>query len=132
MVLTMALVHCQVTPRITTATHLAKALKGEGVSYTSTERLPQPESGRFRFDEAIALVGEELRVEIIRIEDQRIYDIAKSAGVILLLAEAVAGQKFPGKPALYYRQPFIVVVRQEPVQGGVLEALDQLMPPPEE
>ena len=113
----------------TNTAELGAELKKSGVAWDSTAPAPQPKGGRVRFDEAVILKGVDLWVELIRIDDKRIYDLAESASQLLTISEAVAGQPFPGKPKVYTRQPFLVIVRQEPAEGSVLAALNEVMPP---
>ena len=127
-VCTMSVAACQPGARIDTAADLGAALQKEGVAYTTTQELPTPTGRHFRFDEGIALVGDKLWVEIMRIEDKRVFDLAKTASVLLTLAEASVGKKFPGKPEVYTRQPFVIVVREEPTKGQVAQALDRCLP----
>jgi len=115
-------------PPPATAQELATRLADAGITHDELKTLPAPKGKYFRWDEGIALVSDDLWVEIIRIEDQRTFGIARDASGLLLLAEAVAGREFPGKPEIYTRQPFLIVVRQEPTPGGVLATLDRILP----
>ena len=65
-----------------------------------------PNGSHFRFDEGIRIKGQGLFVDILRIEDRRVFDIAKSAGRLLVVAEAVAGQPIPDNPSVFARHPF--------------------------
>lgn len=106
---------------------IADALEKQGLAVESREQLPKPEGKHFRFDEAIALNGPELRVEIIRIDDEKVYKIARSAGVIIALGEHSAGQRFPGRPDIFMSQPYMIVVRQEPAAGQVQAELQKIL-----
>lgn len=112
---------------IDSADDIGDALEREGLIVESREPVPQPKSRHVRFDETIALNGPELRVEIIRINDERVYKIARSMGVIFALGENAAGQRFPGRPDLYMSQPYMIVVRQEPESGQVQAALQKIL-----
>jgi len=112
---------------INSAEDIGDALEREGLVVESREAVPQPKSRHVRFDEAIALNGPELRVEIIRINDERVYKVARSMGPIFALAENSAGQRFPGRPDLYMSQPYMIVVRQEPEAGQVQAALQKVL-----
>jgi len=114
--------------RPTTAAGLAEALAKRGIAYERTEPAKMPQGKHFRFDEGIVLIGPELWVEILRIEDDRVFDVARRAGPLLTIAEAVAEREFPGKPELYARDPFLAIVRQEPAPGTVLGALNRVLP----
>lgn len=114
-----------------TAAELAQRLTQEGVSYNSTKELPLPSGSHFRFDEGIALESDTLWVELIRIEDTKVFNIARDGSGLLILAEASAGRELPGKPKIYTRRPYLVVVRQEPSDGYILAALNEILPPEE-
>ena len=73
-------------------------------------------------------MSDTLWVELIRIDDERTFNLALDASAILTVAEATAGRSFPGKATVHARQPFLVVVRQESAAGQVRQALDQAMP----
>jgi len=118
-------------PRPTTAQGVADGLEANGISYDSIQQAKKPEGRHFRFDEGIVLVADDLWVEIIRIEDERTFGIAEDASGLFKITEAVVGRELPGKPELYTRQPFLIIVRQEPEQGQVLEALNEVLPPVE-
>jgi hypothetical protein len=129
---TVAFLGCSTGYSLETAQDLANALAAEGIAYDATEPLDPPPLPRGRIDEILALNGEGLRVEIMRVEDRRIFDIAKSAVGLLVLGEAVAGQKFKGRPDVVSRYPFAVVIRGEPEPGMVRDALSRILPPEEE
>ncbi len=120
---------CMPSPPPSTASDLAQALRGKGLAYNDTVSLPKPQGKHLRFDEAIGLTGPEYVVELIRIEDKRVFDIAAQASGLLTLTEAKIGQELPGKPEIYTRQPFIVIVRKEPAPGTVLDILNRILPP---
>ena len=114
-----------------TANDLAAALAAQGVAYTETSSGPLSIGSHARFDENLILQGDALWVELLRIEDDRTYKAVEKVRAILVLSEAVSGQKFPGKPSIYFRKPFVILVRQEPEQGQVLAALNAVLPPAE-
>ena len=120
---------CQATPKIETASDLVSALEQRGVPFTAQEPAPVPQGDRFRFDEGITLKGENLWVDVLRISDRRVFDIAKGAGGILIAAEAFAGQAIPGKPEVYTRYPFVVIIRQQPEGSTLTKTLVELLPP---
>ncbi len=108
-----------------TATALAERLKDEGITYDELRELPKP-GGRLKFDELIALVSDELWVEIVRIEDDRVYEVAVAAGALLRLAETEVGRELPGNPSLHAHDPLVIIVRQEPAEGAVAAALVEI------
>ncbi len=118
---------CDTATPINGVDDIADALVKRGLNVESREQVPKPTGRHFRFDESIALNGPDLRVEIIRINDEKVYKIARSAGVIIALGESVAGQRFPGRPDLYLSQPYMIVVRQEPQPGQVQAALQEIL-----
>ncbi len=120
---------CDLAPKINSAADLVAALQQEGVPIASEEPAPAPEGNRFRFDEGITVKGENLWIDILKITDQRVFDIAKSVGPLLGAVEAVAGQELPGKPDIYSRYPFVVIVRQQPEGANLLATLQELLPP---
>ncbi|MCC6490297.1 MAG: hypothetical protein IT364_22630 [Candidatus Hydrogenedentes bacterium] len=124
-----AIAACQAAPKIETASGLVSALQQRGVPFTSQEPAPIPQGDKFRFDEGITLKGESLWVDVLRISDRRVFDIAKGAGGILVVAEAVAGQPIPGKPEVYTRYPFVVIIRQQPEGSTLANTLVELLPP---
>ena len=126
-VLAVMTVGCEAGVAINGVDDIANVLENRGIAVESREPLPKPEGKHFRFDEAIALNGPELRVEIVRIDDEKVYKIARSAGVIIALGEYSAGQRFPGRPDLYMSQPYMIVVRQEPTPGQVHAELQKIL-----
>jgi len=118
---------CQPGVTINGVDDIANALVNEGLNVESREQLPKPKSRHFRFDEAIALNGPELRIEITRIDDEKVYKIARSAVALIALAENDAEQRFPGRPDVYLSQPYMIVVRQEPQAGQVQAALSKIL-----
>lgn len=125
--LTLACTACNSKPTINNAADLTAQLQRSGLNIESQEQLPKPKGRHFRWDEGVGLNGPDLRIEIIRIDDEKIYKIAVSAGVIIALGENEAGQRFPGRPDIYYSQPYMIVVRQEPQKGQVQAALQEIV-----
>lgn len=100
-----------------------------GIQVDSQGPAPTPTSSHFRLDEGIRIQGPDLFAEILRIEDRRVFDIARSAGRLLVVAEAAADQPIPERPEVYFRHPFVVVIRQQP-EGQMLEkTLAKILPP---
>ena len=127
--LAAALTACQGAPKIETASGLVSVLQEKGVAFTSQEPAPIPQGDKFRFDEGITLKGENLWVDVLRISDRRVFDIAKGAGGLLIAAEAFAGQAIPGKPDVYARYPFVVIIRQQPEGSTLASTLVEILPP---
>lgn len=120
---------CTMSPKIQTVDDFVTALLEEGVAIDSLEPAPMPQGQHFRFDEGVTGKSEDLWIDILRISDRKVFDIAKSASGLLVVAEAAAGQEIPGKPEVYARYPFVVIVRLQPEGGNVLEIARKLLPP---
>lgn len=123
----LAFCGCGLKPSISGVEDIGKQLIANGIVVESTETLPQPESRYIRFDETLALNGPELRVEIIRINDERVYKNFARAGAIIAIGEVAAEQRFPGRPDLYMSKPYVIIVRQEPQKGQVQAALEKVL-----
>lgn len=118
---------CCSAPRIDTVDALVAALERQGFAFT--ERTPFSLNIRYaRIDESIALEGDGLTMEILRITDRRTWGVVSDGAMILALAESRAGREFPGRPDIIVRAPFVVVVRQEPAPGAVRAAVESLLP----
>ncbi|MFC1739318.1 hypothetical protein ACFL1G_09760 [Planctomycetota bacterium] len=111
---------------IETVEELAEELKKEGMQYTSIERKSAPGLKYGRIDEAFVLQGEELNVEIYRIEDRRTYKAFAGVALLLAVAERKTGEPLPDKPKLYSKKPFVIVVRREPETGCIKDVLDNI------
>ncbi|HRI89006.1 MAG TPA: hypothetical protein PK869_12110 [Candidatus Hydrogenedentes bacterium] len=120
---------CASAPTIATAGGLITELQRAGVQIDSQEQAPKPSGEHFRFDEGIRIKGPELFADVLRIESRRVFDIAKSAGKLLVAAEAVAGQPIPESPEVFARHPFVVVIRQQPANAPIEPILAKLLPP---
>ena len=119
--------------RINTAEALAEALKAEGIEYLTLEPTKAPRMAYAKVDEAIAIKGENLSVEILKITDSRTYKLFLKAGVFLFAVEKKVEKDLPGMPAtMLSKKPFILVVREEPEPGTVKEALNRIFPSKED
>jgi hypothetical protein len=123
---------CSSAPRIATADELIARLRQAGVAIESQEPAPMPTGNYFRFDEGIRVKGTDLFLDILRIEDRRVFDIAKSAGKLLAVAEVSAGQHIPDNPEVFARHPFVVIIRQQPAGATLEPTLAKLLPPERE
>ena len=117
---------------VETANELAEALEKEGIEYDSIEKVGTFRSKYAKIEEAIALKGDNLNVEIYRIEDRRTYKAFCGSVLLLAVAEKKTGQRLPGRPSLYPKKPFVIVVRQEPEAGVVKRALENILPQKED
>jgi hypothetical protein len=120
---------CNVAPKILSVDDLVAALVDEGVAIDSQEPAPIPQGQHFRFDKGVTAKGQDLWIDVLQISDRKVFDIAKSAAGLLVVAEAAAGQEIPGKPETYARYPFVVIVRLQPQGANVLATLQELLPP---
>ncbi len=120
---------CTRVPRIENSADVIAYLQQAGIQIDSQEQAPKPSGEYFRFDEGIRVKGPELFLDVLRIEDRRVFDIAKSAGRLLVVTEAVAGQPIPDSPAVFARHPFVVVIRKQPQPSAVEQTLAKLLPP---
>lgn len=113
--------------KLETADDLAAALDRKGIDYDTSE--PVDVSGfRFaRIDEGVVLRGTDRRIDILRVEDERTFKIAKTANALLNFAEDKVGQEIPGKPVIFSRHPFIVIIRGEDETGPTARALESLL-----
>ncbi len=120
---------CSSTAPITTAQDLAAALQRQGIQYQNLETSDMPANMRHaQIDEALVMTGDALRVDILRIEDERTFNMMRASVVLLGAAEAKVGKPLPGRPDVFEKAPFVVVVRQEPQAGAVRAALDKIWP----
>lgn len=118
---------CSGRPRLTTASDVAAALQTEGLPFTSQAAASLPKMRYGRIDEGLTLRGENLSVDIIRIEDERTYKAFLGMGALLGAAEAKTGDRLPGRPDLFTYRPFVIVVRSEPKPGMVRSALKAVL-----
>lgn len=127
-VMGLAIAGCGGTKSYSTVDGLLGALEAVGLRFEERGTVPMPDGKHFRFDEGVRVSGPGLWVEIIRIDDPKVFEIAEGGAAFLALAEASSGREFPGKPEVYARQPFLVVVREEPEAGHVAGLLERVLP----
>lgn len=120
---------CSTAPRIVVVDDLVAHLQQAGIQIESQEPAPKPDGQYFRFDEGIRVKGPGLFLDILRIEDRRVFDLAKSAGRLLIVTEAVAGQPIPDTSDVFARHPFVVIIREQPEGIGLESTLAKLLPP---
>lgn len=115
----LAVSGCGRSPAAMSVEELAAALQEHGIAYDVSETAALP---RVR-GEGLRLVGEDLLVEIYRIEDEEHLRLAIQAA---RLAAAVQRQIADARPLKYHvNEPFLIIVRQEPVEGQVEAALSR-------
>ena len=112
--------------KIDTAEKLAVALKRQGVNYQTIE---QVDAKHPKVDEAIAIKGANLWVEILRIEDEKTYKLFMGMGLFLFAVEKKVEKDLPDMPVnMLSKKPFVIVIRQEPEEGAIKEALNRIFP----
>lgn len=121
---------CNTAPRIDTVDDLATALKDHGIAFDTTEPIDFSNLRFARIDEGVTLTGENLHVELLRIEDERTFNLASGASAFLAFLADNAGENFPRPPEVIARQPFVAIVRNEPEPGAIKRVLDELLPVP--
>ncbi len=130
-VLVFGTLSCAPAPPVT-ASEIADRLVASGLAVTTRGVAPQPKGRHVRFDEAIRLEGEGIQIDVIRIEDNRVYDLAAKSMVMLDAVDVAVSQEegmemgLKDKPDFFQHQPFVVVVRQAPEPAAVLAELDRM------
>lgn len=112
--------------RVTTVTDLASAIKRNGIHYHTTAPVDLSAFRYAQIDEALALTGDNLRVELFRINNEKTYKLFLGSCLLLAAAEAKTQQRLPGRPDIYSKRPFIIIVREEPRKGEVKKTLDKI------
>lgn len=118
---------CQFFTPPETAQELADALNRHGIGYTEAEPLDFSGMRFAKIDEGLRLTGEDLRMEILRIEDPRTFEMASSAGFLLRLFDDQINESL-GAPDMFVSKPFVVIIRQEPEPGETRRALQVILP----
>lgn len=99
---------------------LAEALRQHGVAYdvSETAALAQLRAGGIR------LMGENLKLEIYLVDDEKDMKLAATAAALAAMGQSKVAGASPLKA--YVRKPFLIIVRQEPVEGQVRAALESV------
>lgn len=105
---------------------LVEALGKAGLSVSELGPSSISDIPGVRIDEGVSLQGDDLRVEILRIEDRRSYDAVVTAGALIALAGAWSEQTH-GTPDIHYHQPFVVIVYDEPEPGMIGSELRRIL-----
>lgn len=119
---------CAQKARIKTVDEFVAAMARAGVAYEARTPVDLSKMKHARVSEAVKLTGPGLDVEVWRIDDQRTFKALVGSGVLFAAAEAKTGQFLPGKPDLYAKHPFAVVIRRQPEGAPVTKALERIMP----
>src|SRR6185295_8071210 len=85
--LLVAVAGCATTAKIESADGLAKALKTRGVAYDKTDVMNFSDMPAGRIDEGLALSGDNLKVLILRVTDDRTYRIASGTAFLLAIVK---------------------------------------------
>ncbi len=114
--------------KVSTADELAEALKGEGINYDLKEPVDITKMRHARVNEAIALKGENLSIEIYRIEDERTYEIFLKTVVFLYAVDKKVEGGLPKLPKnTISKKPFVIVIREEPEKGYVKRVVNKIL-----
>jgi RecB family endonuclease NucS len=127
----LLLLACSSGKGLDTAAKLATALKNQGVAWTSSGPV---ERARVRpkrvVNEAVLLEGENLRIEVYRVEDEQWF---KTAAVSLLLRRSYEAEDSENALVdVLARHPFLVAVVEEPAERQVREAIGRIFPKDEQ
>ncbi len=117
---------------IDTAMKLAEALKKEGINYRTIEEV-EIKLKYAKIDEEIALRGDNLWLQMFRIEDEKSYKTSVTALMFRLAMEKeIENEQTDKVKDIFIKKPFIVMIMQEPEDGVVRQALNKLFPKQEE
>ncbi len=119
---------------INSAQKLADAFRKNGITYSSATKVPVKEHKNARtgqslkVNEALDLRGQELYVEIMRISDRHTFDAFRPVLEVSLAMFETGYKKPRGSMSAYLKYPFVVIVLDEPENGGVYAALRKIFP----
>jgi len=118
---------CSSGPGIDTVAELATALKNQGVAWTSSGPVERARVRPARVvNEAVLLEGENLRIEVYRVENEKWF---KTAAVGLLMRRGFEAEDSENALAdVLARHPFLVAVVEEPSERQVREAIGRVFP----
>jgi len=118
---------CSSGPGFDTVAELATALKNQGVAWTSSGPVERARVRPARVvNEAVLLEGENLRIEVYRVENEKWF---KTAAVGLLMRRGFEAEDSENALAdVLARHPFLVAVVEEPSERQVREAIGRVFP----
>jgi len=118
---------CSSGPGIDTVAGLAAALKSQGVAWTSSGPVERARVKPARaVDEAVLLEGENLRIEVYRVKNEKWF---KTAAIALLMRRGFEAEDSENALAdAFVRHPFLVAVVKEPSDRQVREAFGRIFP----
>ena len=112
---------------VESAVDVAVALQEQGVTVDETRAL----NSNFRYakiDEGLSLSGDQLQLDILRIEDDKTYELALQARGLMAAVGEAADTEVLAPPEFYSRKPYIIVIRQEPKDGQIVAILEKILP----
>ena len=112
---------------VESATDVVVALQDRGVQVEKTSAL-NPNFRYAKVDEGLTLSGDQLQVDILRIEDEKTYELAQQARGLMMAVGEAADTDVLNPPDFYWRKPYIVVSRQEPEAGQIVALLEKILP----
>jgi hypothetical protein len=121
---------CVAQPNVETAADLADAIEDAGYAIDSRTAIDFSGMQHARIDEGYTLRGDGLLVEVLRISDARTFDLMTSASALLTAIGAKTESEALTPPDIVQRRPFVVVIRQEPEQGGIRQTVERVVPEP--
>ena len=124
----VSLTACQSPEPIETASDLANALQSKGMQFDSLDAIDLSGMGFAQVDEGVRVTGNGLRVEILRVEDERTFKLVSSLGSLLKALNERFDDAPVNPPDVIARHPFVVVVRQESEPGEVRRIVERLLP----
>ncbi len=125
----LSILACSALKPIESAEDLAIALKDGGIAIQTQEPIDFSSMRFAKIDEGLSLRGESVRIDILRIEDERTFKVMVGAGNLLTGLGDLLESEAAGPPDTYVRRPFALIIREEPRPGEVREILSRLLPP---
>lgn len=112
---------------VESAVDVVVALQERGLHVEETRAL-HPRFRYAKIDEGLTLSGDQLQVDILRIEDEKTYELALQARGLMAAVGEAADTDVLEPPEFYSRKPYIIVIRQEPEDGQILAILQKILP----
>lgn len=113
---------------VDSAEALADALKAHGLRFDALEGIDLTSMQYAKIEEGVGLRGERLAVDILRIEDDRTFELAQEAWLLRAHQQAGASPGTAGQPVVFLAKPYVIVIRDEPESGYVLNAVRKVFP----
>jgi hypothetical protein len=125
---------CLAGNKVNTAAELASALKNNGVNYEVSQETPAkpmkcPKNNiEINIAEVVNCSGNEVNLEIVRVNDQKSFDDLKSNLGIFLAFTELQYKSTSDSIVTNATYPFFVTVIKEPNSGSVKTAMEQIFP----